>query len=61
MEFKILQHEFSPVYTPEHYPLAEMRLEGRSVAEIARTQGMSKKRVRGLLSELHQVYLRLFP
>lgn len=61
LECKLLLHDLAAASSPEQYTLAKMRLEGRSVAEIARIQGMSKKRVRGLLSELHQVYLRLFP
>lgn len=44
----------------EQYRLASMRLQGYSIAETARSQGMSPKRVRKLLREMYQVYLKLY-
>ena len=42
------------------YVLAEMRLQGYSIAEAAKAQGLSEKRVRSLLKEMFRVYLCLY-
>ena len=60
LEAKLLLHDLAAVSSQEQYDLASMRLQGYSVAETARTQGMSEKRVRGLLRELYRVYLCLY-
>ena len=55
----ILQDLFS-MSSEEQQRLASMRLQGYSIAETAHIQGMSSKRVRKLLRELYQVYLKLY-
>lgn len=60
LEAKLLLHDLAAVSSQEQYDLASMRLQGYSVAETARIQGMSEKRVRGLLRELYRVYLCLY-
>ena len=42
------------------YELAQLRMQGYSVAEVAKKQGMPPHRVRKLLKELYQVYLKLY-
>lgn len=37
-----------------------MRLQGYSISEIARKQGMDHRRVSRLLKELYQVYMKLY-
>ena len=61
LEAKLLLHDLAVVSSKEQYALASMRLQGYSIAETACIQGMSEKRVRGLLRELYRVYLCLFP
>ena len=61
LEAKLLLHDLAAVSSQEQYALASMRLQGYSIAETACIQGMSEKRVRGLLRELYRVYLCLFP
>ena len=53
-------HDLAAVSSKEQYALASMRLQGYSIAETACIQGMSEKRVRGLLRELYRVYLCLY-
>lgn len=60
LEAKLLLHNLAAVSSQEQYDLASMRLQGYSVAETARIQGMSEKRVLGLLRELYRVYLCLY-
>lgn len=60
LEAKLLLHDLASVSSQEQYTLAAMRLQGYSIAETARAQGMDEKRVRGLLRELYRVYLRLY-
>lgn len=60
LEAKLLLHDLAAVSSQEQYSLATMRLQGYSIAETARIQGISEKRVRGLLRELYRVYLCLF-
>lgn len=60
LEAKLLLHDLAAVSSREQCALVAMRLQGHSVAEAARLQGISEKRARGLLRELYQVYLRLY-
>lgn len=60
MEINLLLHDLAARSTPEQYELAAMRLQGYSIAETARAQGMSPSRVRRLLRELFRVYLQLY-
>jgi RNA polymerase sigma factor (sigma-70 family) len=60
LEAKLLLQDLAAVSTREQYALAAIRLQGCSIAETARIQGMSEKRVRGLLKELFRVYLCLY-
>ena len=60
LEAKLLLHDLAAVSSKEQYALASMRLQGYSIAETACIQGMSEKRVRGLLRELYRVYLCLY-
>lgn len=53
----LVLHDLSHVATPEQYALVELRLKGCSMAEAARVQGVSVKRVRRLLKELYGAYL----
>lgn len=60
LEAKLLLHDLAAVSSKEQYALASMRLQGYSIAETACIQGMSEKRVRGLLRELYWVYMCLY-
>lgn len=60
LEAKLLLQELASSSGEKQYRLAEMRLQGYSVAETARAQGMSPKRVRKLLREMYLVYLKLY-
>ncbi len=60
LEAKLLLHDLAAVASHKQYALATMRLQGHSIAETARVQGMDEKRVRGLLKELYRVYLCLY-
>lgn len=60
MEMNLLLHDLAARADPEQYELAVMRLQGYSIAETARAQGMSPGRVRRLLRELFRVYLQLY-
>lgn len=60
LEATILLHDLASMSTSEQYALASMRLQGYSIAETARLQGMSPKRVHLLLKELYRVYLNLY-
>lgn len=60
LEAELLLHDLAAVSSQEQYALATMRLQGYSIAETARIQGMDEKRVRGLLKELYRVYLCLY-
>lgn len=59
LESSLFLHDLASVSTDEQYKLAELRLQGYSIAETARTQGMSPKRVRRLLRELYRAYFQL--
>lgn len=60
LEARLLLHDLAAVSNRKQYALAAMRLQGYSIAETARIQGMSEHRVRGLLKELFRVYLCLY-
>ena len=60
LEANLLLHDLVSMTSEEQYRLASMRLQGYSIAETARSQGMSPKRVRKLLREMYQVYLKLY-
>ena len=57
LEAKLLLCDLAAVSSREQYAIVVMRLQGYSVAETARVQGMSEKRVRALLKKLYQTYL----
>ena len=56
----MLLHDLAAVSTNRQYALASMRLQGYSIAEIARRQGVDHRRVSRLLRELYQVYMKLY-
>lgn len=56
----MLLRDLAAVSSVEQRTMAVLRLQGHSIAETARIQGMSEKRVRGLLKELFRVYLCLY-
>ena len=58
-EYNILLHELASAAKSRQYRMAELRLRGYSVAEIARSEGMTQYSVRKLLRDLFQTYLRL--
>ena len=60
LEANLILHDLVTMTSEEQYRLASMRLQGYSIAETARSQGMSPKRVRKLLREMYQVYLKLY-
>ena len=53
-------HDLAAVSSKQQYELAEMRLQGYSIAEIALAQGMPKIRIRRLLKELYRAYFQLY-
>ena len=59
-EYNILLHDLASKAGDRQYELAQLRMQGYSVAEVAKKQGMPPHRVRKLLKELFQVYLRLY-
>ena len=60
LEARLLLHDLAAVSSKQQYELAEMRLQGYSIAEIALAQGMPKIRIRRLLKELYQAYFQLY-
>ena len=60
MEYSLILHDLAAISDEQQYRLASMRLQGYSIAETARAQGMSAKRVRRLLKKLYQDFLRLY-
>ena len=60
LEAKLLLHELASVSSPKQYELAQMRLQGYTIAEIALEQGMTQIRIRRLLKELYSTYLQLY-
>ena len=59
LEYNLL-HDLAAVSDDQQYELASMRLQGYSISEIARKQGMDHRRVSRLLKELYQVYMKLY-
>ena len=59
-EYNILLHDLAAKAGHGQYELARLRMQGYSVAEVAEKQGMPPHRVRKLLKEMFQVYLRLY-
>lgn len=60
LEYNLLLHDLAAVSDDRQYELASMRLQGYSISEIARKQGMDHRRVSRLLKELYQVYMKLY-
>lgn len=60
LEQRLLLHDLAVVSSEQQYRLASLRLQGYSIAETARDQGMSPWRVRRLLRELYRVYFNLY-
>jgi len=60
LEYNLLLHDLAVVSDERQYELASMRLQGYSIMEIARKQGMDHRRVSRLLKELYQVYMKLY-
>lgn len=59
VEYNILLHELASAAKSHQYRVAELRLQGYSVAEIAETQGITPYNVRNLIKDLLQTYLKL--
>ena len=59
-EAQLLLHDLAAVSSKEQYELAELRLQGYTIAEIALAQGMPKIRIRRLLRELYRAYFQLY-
>lgn len=60
LEARLLLHDLAAVSSGKQYELAEMRLQGYTIAEIALARGMSKIRIRRLLRELYRAYFQLY-
>lgn len=58
-EYNHILHDLARVSQDGRHELAQLRLQGYSVSEIAKSHGMSAYRVRKLMKELFQVYLKL--
>lgn len=58
-EYDLLLHELAAVSQEKQYELAELRVQGYSIAEIAKKQRMTTYRVRKMIKELFRVYLNL--
>lgn len=59
LETRLIFHDLMAGASEEQRRLALLRLDGCSMAEAARAQGMGMKRARRLLNELHSSYLLL--
>lgn len=46
--------------SPTQYRLAQLCLQGYSIAETAKVEGMSPKRVSRLLKQMYAIYLQLY-
>ena len=53
---RLLLHDLLSAANGEQRRLVRLRLQGRTMAEAARAQGISAKQARRLLNELHRVY-----
>lgn len=60
LEAKLLLHDLASSFDNKQYELASMRLQGYSLAEIARAHGMPQQRVSKLLRALYRAYLKLY-
>lgn len=60
LEARLLLHDLAAVSSGQQYALAELRLQGYTIAEIAQAQGMPKIRIRRLLRELYRAYFQLY-
>jgi len=59
LEMTLILHDLACVASKEQYRFAAFRLQGYTVAEIARSQGVDPKRVKRMLKSMYQVYLCL--
>ena len=60
LEADLLLHDLISSVDSRQYKLASMRLQGYSLAEIARSQGIPAQRVSQILKSLYRVYLKLY-
>lgn len=60
LEAKLLLHDLASGFDDKQYELASMRLQGYSLAEIAKAHGMPQQRVSKLLRALYRAYLKLY-
>ena len=60
LEADLLLHDLVSSVDSRQYKLASMRLQGYSLAEIARSQGIPAQRVSQILKSLYRVYLKLY-
>ena len=60
LEADLLLHDLVSGFGDRQYELASMRLQGYTIAEIARAQGTSPRRVSALLNALYRIYLKLY-
>ena len=56
LEERLILHDLMSAANSEQRRLVRFRLQGRSIAEAARAQGMSVKQARRLLNELRRTY-----
>lgn len=61
LEARLWLHDLASVASRPQYELAALRLQGCSIAEVARQRGMTPKRVCRLLKELYRAYFQLYP
>ena len=59
IEYNLVLQELASVSQERQYELARLRVQGYTIAEIAKKQGMSKYRVQKLIKELFQIYMKL--
>lgn len=60
LDYILLLHDLAAVSSEKQYEFASLRLQGYSIAEIARSQGMAPRRISRMIKELFQVYLKLY-
>lgn len=60
MEARLFLHDLASTASRQQYELAALRLQGCSIAETARRQGMTPARVRRLLKKLYRAYIQLY-
>ena len=60
LEAKFLLQDLTSCFGKRQYELASMRLQGYSLAEIARAHGISVHRVSKLLQVMYRAYLKLY-